>query len=56
MSLTVHAQPGGEKTVPADSFNGEAETVPDHRIQQTNTGLRGFQTSKPFKRKAACRT
>jgi hypothetical protein len=43
MSLTVHAQPGDEKTVPADSFNIEAETVPDHRIQQTNTGLRGLQ-------------
>ena len=39
MSLTVHVQPGGEKTVPADSFNVEAETVPDHRIQQTSVGI-----------------
>ncbi len=43
MSLTVHVQPGGEKTVPADSFNVEAETVPDHRIRQTNVKLRALQ-------------
>jgi hypothetical protein len=45
MRLTVHVQPGGEKTVPADPFNVEAETVPDRRIQQMNMELRGLQNA-----------